>query len=58
MGYVRHIGRIGTLAVALGVGMAVTSTPAICSATPRDPVPVGAIIAGLAALLLASGPLS
>ena len=34
MGYVRHIGRIGTLAVALGVGAAVTTTPAICSAAP------------------------
>ncbi len=36
MGLVGHIGRIGTLAVALGVGAVITTTPAICSATPPD----------------------
>ena len=36
MGYVRHTGKIGTLAVALGVGAALTTTPAISSAAPPD----------------------
>lgn len=33
---VRHIGRIGALAVALGVGAAVVTTPAVGSAAPPD----------------------
>ena len=36
MGYVRHIGRVGALAVALGVGMAVATTPGIAYAEPSD----------------------
>ncbi|WP_283817764.1 alkaline phosphatase family protein [Mycolicibacterium lacusdiani] len=34
MGYARHVGRVGALAVALGVGVAVASTPGIASAAP------------------------
>jgi hypothetical protein len=36
MTYAKHIGGICALAVALGVGMAVASTPAIASAKPAD----------------------
>src|SRR5689334_15831022 len=36
MGYVKHIGRIGALAVALGVGAVVAGTPAIGYASPVD----------------------
>ena len=32
MGYVEHTGRVGALAIALGVGLAVTASPAICCA--------------------------
>lgn len=34
MGYARHVGRVGALAVALGVGVAVASTPGIAYADP------------------------
>ena len=34
MGYARHIGRVGALAVTLGVGVAVASTPGIAYADP------------------------
>jgi hypothetical protein len=34
MGYARHVGRVGALAVALGVGAAVASTPGIAYADP------------------------
>lgn len=34
MGYARHIGRVGGLAVALGVGLAVATTPGVASAEP------------------------
>ena len=36
MGYARHIGRIGALAVALGVGVAVATTPGIAYADPSE----------------------
>lgn len=36
MGYARHIGRVGALALALGVGAAVASTPGIAYADPSD----------------------
>ena len=34
MGYARHIGRVGALAVTLGVGVAIATTPGIASADP------------------------
>ena len=37
MVYARYIGRVGALAVALGVGIAVASTPGIAYAQPSDP---------------------
>lgn len=36
MGYGRHVGRVGALAVALGVGLAVASTPGIAYADPSS----------------------
>ena len=36
MGYARHVGRVGALAVALGVGAAVATAPGIASAEPSD----------------------
>jgi hypothetical protein len=36
MGYARYVGRIGALAVALGVGYAVAVMPAVAVATPSD----------------------
>lgn len=33
-GYARHVGRVGALAVALGVGMAVATSPGLAGATP------------------------
>jgi Phosphoesterase family len=36
MAYAKYIGRVGALAVALGVGMAVASTPGIAYALPSD----------------------
>ena len=35
MHYAKHIGRVGALAVALGVGMAVATTPGVAWATPE-----------------------
>ena len=34
MGYARHIGRVGALAVTLGVGVAIATTPGISYAGP------------------------
>ncbi len=34
MGYARHIGRVGALAVTLGVGVAIATTPGIAYADP------------------------
>ena len=34
MGYARHIGRVGALAVTLGVGVAMATTPGIAYADP------------------------
>jgi hypothetical protein len=34
MGYAKHVGRVGALAVALGVGVAVASTPGVAWAGP------------------------
>lgn len=36
MGYARHVGRVGALAVALGVGLAVASSPGVALADPGD----------------------
>ena len=36
MGYARYIGRVGGLAVALGVGVAVATTPGVAWAGPSD----------------------
>lgn len=36
MGYARHVGRVGALAVALGVGAAVASSPGIAYADPSE----------------------
>src|SRR5690348_10322921 len=36
MGYARYIGRVGLLAVALGVGIAVATTPGVAWAGPTD----------------------
>lgn len=36
MGYARHVGRVGALAVALGVGLAVASSPGVAFADPGD----------------------
>ncbi len=36
MGYAKYIGRVGALAVALGVGLAIASTPPVASAEPSD----------------------
>src|SRR6476469_4347300 len=36
LGAARHIGRVGALAVALGLGAAVATTPGMPSATPTD----------------------
>ena len=38
MGNARHIGRVGALAVALGLGFAVAATPAVGYAEPTDSV--------------------
>ena len=38
MGYAAYIGRVGALAVALGVGVAVATTPGVAWAEPTDPV--------------------
>ena len=35
MGYARHIGRVGALAVTLGVGAAIANTPGIAYADTR-----------------------
>jgi hypothetical protein len=37
VGYAKHIGRVGALAVILGVGVAMASTPAIAYAEPTSP---------------------
>jgi len=37
MDYAKYIGRVGALAVALGVGLAIASTPPVASAEPSDP---------------------
>ena len=37
MGYARHIGRVGGLAVALGIGVAVASSPGTAAAQPSEP---------------------
>ena len=34
MGHARHIGRVGALAVALGIGAAVANTPGVAWAEP------------------------
>ena len=34
MQFAKHVGRVGSLAVALGVGIAVASSPGVASATP------------------------
>jgi len=39
MGYARHIGRVGALAVTLGVGFAIATTPGIAFAQPTDTDP-------------------
>ena len=39
MGYAKHIGRVGALAVTLGVGVAVATTPGIAYADPSDSPP-------------------
>src|SRR6476469_3251457 len=36
MGYARYVGRVGGLAVALGVGVAVATTPGVACAEPTD----------------------
>lgn len=36
MGYARYIGRIGALAVALGIGAGLAATPWVASAKPSD----------------------
>jgi hypothetical protein len=36
MGYARHIGRVGALAVTLGVGVAIVTTPGVAYAGPTD----------------------
>ena len=36
MGYAKYVGRVGALAVALGIGTAVTSTPGVAWAAPSD----------------------
>ena len=36
MGYARHIGRVGGLAVALGIGLAVASSAGVAAAQPSD----------------------
>ena len=41
MGYARHIGRVGALAVALGIGAAIASTPGIAYAGPSGASPSG-----------------
>ncbi len=41
MGYARHIGRVGALAVTLGVGAAIANTPGIAYAGPSDPSATG-----------------
>ena len=41
MGYARHIGRVGALAVTLGVGAAIASTPGIAYAGPSNPSAAG-----------------
>ena len=38
MGYARHIGRVGALAVTLGVGAAIANTPRDCIRRPIGPV--------------------
>ena len=38
MGNARHIGRVGAMAVALGLGFAVAATPAVGYAEPTDSV--------------------
>ncbi|HZN78976.1 MAG TPA: beta-propeller fold lactonase family protein, partial [Mycobacterium sp.] len=37
MGYARYVGRVGGLAVALGIGVAVATTPGVALAGPSDP---------------------
>lgn len=37
MGYARHIGRVGALAVTLGVGVAIATTPGFAYAEPSNP---------------------
>ena len=37
MGYAKHIGRVGALAVTLGVGVAIATSPGIAYADPSDP---------------------
>ena len=37
MGHARYVGRVGALAVALGVGVAVASSPGVAWAIPTDP---------------------
>ena len=41
MGYARHIGRVGALAVTLGVGVAIANTPGIAYADPSGSSPAG-----------------
>ncbi|MFG1932205.1 alkaline phosphatase family protein [Mycobacterium sp. NPDC048908] len=41
MGCAKHIGRVGALAVTLGVGVAVATTPGIAYAGPADPASSG-----------------
>jgi Type I phosphodiesterase / nucleotide pyrophosphatase len=41
MGYARHIGRVGALAVTLGVGAAIANSPGIAYAGPSDPSATG-----------------
>ena len=36
MGYAAHIGRVGALAVVLGIGVAVANTPGVAWAEPTD----------------------
>ena len=38
MGNARHMGRVGAMAVALGLGFAVAATPAVGYAEPTDSV--------------------
>ena len=44
MGYATYIGRVGALAVALGIGVAVANTPGVAWAEPSDSSPSGSSV--------------